>query len=115
MSRLFVELYLDEDVDVLVAELLRSYGFSAITTREVDQLHYNDQEQLTYAINQKRAIVTHNRGHFEKLTQEYYASETTHYGIIIAVRRPPHEIMRRLLKILDSVTADEMKNQIRYI
>ncbi len=29
MSRLFIELYLDEDVDVLVREMLRAYGFVA--------------------------------------------------------------------------------------
>lgn len=29
MSSLSVELYLDEDVDVLVADLLRAHGFSA--------------------------------------------------------------------------------------
>jgi hypothetical protein len=38
MNRLFVDLYLDEDVDVLVAELLRSYGFDATTARGANQL-----------------------------------------------------------------------------
>lgn len=38
-----------------------------------------------------------------------------HGGIILAVRRPPQEIVRRLLVIINHVTADEMKNQIRYI
>ena len=44
MNRLFVRLYLDEDVDVLVAELLRSYGFTAVTTREVNRLESEDEE-----------------------------------------------------------------------
>ena len=34
MSRLFIELYLDEDVDVLVAGLTRARGFQTITTQE---------------------------------------------------------------------------------
>jgi hypothetical protein len=34
MSRLFIELYLDEDVSVLVAKLVRALGFEAITTQE---------------------------------------------------------------------------------
>lgn len=33
-GQLFIELYLDEDVDVLVAELLRARGFVAVTTLE---------------------------------------------------------------------------------
>jgi hypothetical protein len=32
--RFFAQVYLDADVDVLVAELLRACGFSALTTRE---------------------------------------------------------------------------------
>jgi hypothetical protein len=115
MNRLFVDLYLDEDVDVLVAELLRSYGFEAITARRANQLQQSDQEQLAYAVSQGRALLTHNRVHFEALAQEYYSSGQTHYGIILAVRRPPYEIVRRLLLLLDQVTADEMQNQVRYI
>ena len=34
MSGLFIRLYLDEDVDVLVAEMVRAHGFDALTTRE---------------------------------------------------------------------------------
>ena len=34
MSRLFIEIYLDEDVDVAVAQLLRRWGFDAVTTQE---------------------------------------------------------------------------------
>ena len=34
MSRLFIELYLDEAVDVLVAGLIRARGFQTITTQE---------------------------------------------------------------------------------
>jgi hypothetical protein len=49
------------------------------------------------------------------LAQEYFAAGKTHYGIIIAVRRSAYEIARRVLVIMNHVTADEMKNQIRYI
>jgi hypothetical protein len=45
----------------------------------------------------------------------YLATAQSHYGIIIAVRRPAYEIVRRLLLILNQVTDDEMQNQLRYI
>ena len=32
--RLFIEVYTDEDVDVLIADLLRARGFSVLTTRD---------------------------------------------------------------------------------
>jgi hypothetical protein len=43
-SRLFIELYTDEDVDVLVADLLRARGFNALTTRDARRLHATDEE-----------------------------------------------------------------------
>lgn len=115
MSRLFVELYLDEDVDVLVAELLRAYGFSVRTARDAERLQISDAEQLAYAVRQGKAFLTHNRADFEKLARDYFASGQHHCGIILAVRRTPYEIVRRLLHLLNQVTADEMENQVRYI
>jgi len=115
MSRLFIELYLDEDVSVLVAELLRARGFSVQTTREAGQTGVADGEQLTYAVSRRRALLTHNRDDFARLALEYFAVGRSHYGIIVAVRRPPHEIVRRLLVILNQTTSDEMENQVMYI
>ena len=115
MDRLFIELYLDEDVSVLLADLLQARGFAVATTQEAGQVGRTDLEQLAYAVSQQRTLVTHNRADFERLALEYFSSGITHYGIIVAVRRPIHEIAKRLLTILDQVTADEMMNQIRYI
>ena len=115
MSRLFIDLYLDEDVDVLVAKLMNAYGFDALTTRDAGQLGSSDEEQLAYAVNQGKALLTHNRADFEALSQEYIIVGREHYGIILAVRRSPYEIVRRLLIILSNVTGEEMKNQVRYI
>lgn len=115
MPRLFIQLYLDEDVDVLVAELLQARGFDALTTRDAELLEQSDADQLAFAVNEERTFLTHNRADFEQLAKSYFESNRDHYGIILAVRRPPHEIVRRLLTLLNQVTADEMKNQLRYI
>ncbi len=115
MKQLFIDLYLDEDVDVLIADLLDAYGFDALTTRDADNLGLTDSKQLAFAVDQNRALLTHNRPHFEALAGQYFEAEQTHYGIICAIRQSPAKITHRLLKILDHVTAEEMKNQIRYI
>jgi hypothetical protein len=52
---------------------------------------------------------------FEALDRSYRAAARSHSGIIIAVRHPAHEIVRRLLLILNQVTADEMTDMLRYI
>jgi hypothetical protein len=59
--------------------------------------------------------LTHNRVHFEILAQTYVVTGQTHDGIIIALRRAPYEIARRFLRILNYVTGEEMRNQVRYI
>ena len=115
MTRLFIELYLDEDVDILVAQLIRARGFAVRTTAEARQLRASDAMQLTYATDQHLTLLTHNRVDFEALHNAYVASGQQHGGIIVAVRRSPYELTRRLLLILNQVTADEMDDQLRYI
>jgi hypothetical protein len=59
MGDLFIELYLDEDVDVLVAELIRARGFEAITTRDAGQLQKNDEDNWhTLLASKKPLLVT---------------------------------------------------------
>jgi predicted nuclease of predicted toxin-antitoxin system len=115
VSRLFISLYLDEDVSVVVGKLLRSRAYSALTTQDAGQIGRGDAEQLTFATAGQMAILTHNRVDFENLAQQYIVDKTSHCGIIVAVRRPPYEIARRLFFLLDRVSAEEMDNQLLYI
>ena len=47
MNRLFIELYLDEDVSALVAKLLRVRGFTVQTTQEAGRTETDDDKQLS--------------------------------------------------------------------
>ena len=114
MTHLFVELYLDEDVSVLVADLVRARGFVAITTQQAGMAGNDDPVQLAYVVSRHAAMFTHNRKHFEILAKEYFAAGQTHYGIIISHHRPPHELIDRLISILNTLTAYEMENQLLY-
>jgi len=115
VNRLFIELYLDEDVSVVIADLLQGRGFVATTARDEGQLGKSDEDQFACAVSQRKTLLTHNRHDFETLAFEYASAGKTNYGVILAVRYPPYEIVRRLMRILNHVTADEMRNQVRYI
>lgn len=115
MSRLFTELYIDEDISALLTKLLRSRGFVVTSAQDAGLRGCSDEEQLAHAASQRKALLTHNRVHFEALVQQYYATGRTHCGVIIAVRRSPYEILQRMLRLLDQLTADEMENQVYYI
>ncbi len=115
MNELFIKLYLDEDVDLFIAELLRAQNFQAVSANEIGRKGKSDAEQLKYAVSESYVILTHNRVDFEELAQDYFFDNLTHHGIIISVQRPPHEITKKLLEVLNDFTADEMINQIVYI
>ena len=92
--KLFAEVYLDEDVSVLIATLLQARGFKAATARDEGQLGQDDPNQLAYAVSLNRCLVTHNRVHFEQLHREYLTSDQKHFGIIVAGRRPGQKSSR---------------------
>jgi predicted nuclease of predicted toxin-antitoxin system len=113
---LFVHLYLDEDVSVLVADIVRAHGFDVLTTREARNLGRSDLEQLTFATTEHRALLTHNRVDFEHHHTEALHQHKLHAGILVASRRSSDfELARRLLTLLDRFTADELHNQLLYL
>jgi hypothetical protein len=88
LNQLFIDLDLDEDVNVLVADLVRARGFR-VTTQSAGKVGTTDANQVAFATGEGKAILTHNRVHFEALAQAYFEGKKTDCGIIVAVRRPP--------------------------
>ncbi len=115
MSKLFIEIYLDENVHILIAKIVQSHGFKALTTQDVGRKGASDSEQLEFASKEGYAILTHDRVDFEELAAEYFAMGKNHCGIVILADNSPQEIARRMISVLNDFTADEMINQIIYI
>ena len=115
MNELFIHAYLDEDVSTLIAALLRSRGFQATTTAEAEQLGSSDARQLAYAASRQLTLISHNWVDFETLARQYIDAGRSHAGIIVAVRRSPYEIARRILMVTDTISREEMRNQLLYI
>lgn len=114
-ARLFAHCYLDEDVHVTVAEIMRGHGYVVTTARDEEMLGASDSEQLAFAVSRERVLVTHNRVDFENLAYRYFEEGWPHWGIICAMRRAPRPLARRLISLLENRTADEFKNQLLYI
>lgn len=113
--KLFAPIYLDEDVSILVAVLLRAKGFDAITARDEKMLTKPDPAQLSHAVSLEHCLLTHNRLDYEHLHQIYIAQNMPHFGIVISSQRTPYEIAQRLAVLLNGLTADEFENQLLYI
>jgi uncharacterized protein DUF5615 len=113
---LFIRLYLDEDVSVLVAQLLHPHGFDVLTTREAQQLGASDATQLQYAATHHRTLLTHNRVDYEALHAAALDAHQPHAGILVANRRASDfDLARRILTLLDRFTADDVVNQLLYL
>jgi predicted nuclease of predicted toxin-antitoxin system len=116
MSR--IRLYIDEDAaERAVVEGLRRGGVDAITVLEAGRAKDTDEEQLAFAANEARVVYTFNVDHFSRLHRDFLSSGREHAGIVVIPRQrySTGEKIRRLLSLVDDVTAEEMKNRLEYL
>jgi hypothetical protein len=111
----FIRLDLDEDVHVRVAAALRLRRFDILSVHEVDRRGLSDAAQLMYATAMERTFFTFNIADYVRLHRDWVQQGKEHGGIIVSDQLPIGEIVRHLLNLLNRVTADEMRNQIRWL
>jgi hypothetical protein len=75
-------LYADEDFPLPVVQELRQLGHDVVTAQEDGRTATPDPDLLARAYALGRALLTHNRRHFERLHRQ----GTTHSGILSATR-----------------------------
>ncbi len=108
-------LHLNEHLSWHLAAQLRKYKFDVTSTIELGMAEEDDDEQLAFAVSQQRAIVSINHKHFAPLHERYIAEGKEHWGIILSTEESIPVLRRRLLSLLNSVSAEELKNQIRWL
>ncbi len=108
-------LYLDEDVRVLLAEVLRNRGYDATHTLEAGRTGKSDEEQLAYAARRKMTILTHNIRDYVILSKNYEKQNKHHFGIIVSDQIPFNELLRRTLKFLSTHQKDALKNRLIWL
>ena len=114
-SPLFVRLYLDEDVHERVALALRLRQFDVISAHEIGRWGLSDSEQLSLAAADQRTLFSYNAADYLRLHRQWRQEGMGHCGIIISDQLAIGETVRRLLNLLNSVMADEMRDQIRWL
>lgn len=94
--------YLDECVNVHLAELLRSRAFTTITAGEAGLLGATDEEQLAYATVHGLVIISHNGADFKRLHVRYRQEGRPHAGIVLLSQtRPVPQLVVRAAMMLD--------------
>lgn len=106
--------YLDECMDVALAEALDRQGVIAITTLVADMLGATDEAQLLYASAHALIMMSHNRRHFRRLHHLFQAEGRVHGGIILLARTTPRtRLAVRVTMMLDwIVKLDDHQNRL---
>jgi len=115
MSRERPRLFLDEDVHLALADVLRKRGHDAVHANEEKRTGASDESQLAFAAEEGRCLVTFNVGDFVQLHNRWIAEGREHAGIIVSKQLTVGESLRRLLAVLQKENVESMKGQIRFL
>jgi predicted nuclease of predicted toxin-antitoxin system len=110
-----IKLLLDEHIWTGLTEALKKRGYEALHVLDTDQSGLDDEPLLAFAASQGRAVLTYNVKHFAPLVSLWYEAGREHAGIIFSVQLPPSELLRQTLKLLETLSADGLKNTARWL
>jgi hypothetical protein len=112
-----VRLYFDEDSSRhSLARELRARGADVVTVHEAGTRGKTDEEQLDWATVNARTLYSFNRGHFYRWHTTWVKESRPHTGIILSRQDLSiGEQMRRLLRLISTLTAEEMRNRIEFL
>jgi len=91
-----LKLFLDEDMHANLGSILGKRGFDVEHAQDLGRKGESDTEQLAYAVEKKRCLITFNIKHFVLLHNEYISAEREHWGIIVSKQLPIGDMFRRL-------------------
>ena len=112
-----IQFYCDEDAqNRALLKALRSRGVEVTSAGEAGLLGQSDEAQLAWANEQGLVLFTHNVGDFCRLHGQFLREGKPHAGIVVAEQGPSvGERLRRLLKLNEARTAEEMRGQLEFL
>lgn len=118
LEALKIRLYLDRHIMKRLALDLRNDGFNVLTTEEAQLDFASDEDQLSFATQQNRAIVTFNIRDFAPLHATWQTQGRVHSGIIVSQqlgRRQYHLLLTRMKRLLDHFAGSEMQANLVHL
>ena len=96
---------------------LRSRGIDVVTAAEAGMIRRKDQEHLSVASAQGRTLYSFNVGDYHEIHTEWIAAGRDHSGIILAQQKrySSGEQIRRLLRLIGSLTGEAMRNREEFL
>ena len=113
-----IRLYIDEDAMArALISGLRARGVNVTTVLDEGLSGQSDATQLAHAAQLERVLYTFNVGHFCQLHENYIDQGKSHSGIIVVYRQryAVGEQIKRLLHLVKTKSAEEMKNGLWFL
>lgn len=110
-----IKLFLDEDVHAALSTILQKRGFDVLHAQDSDKKGNSDTEQLEYAAQKKRCLMTFNVKDYVLLHNEYVRNGLEHWGIIVSKQLPMGDTLRRILNVLQRYSQKSMKNRLLFL
>jgi predicted nuclease of predicted toxin-antitoxin system len=115
---LSIRLYFDHNANPRFVRDLRGEGFDAVAAIELGHQRLKDEDHLRWAADHRRTLFTYDKGDFSIIADAWITRGEDHAGIILS-KGPPllsyGEILRRLLRLLNEITAEEMINRVEWL
>ncbi len=110
-----IKLYLDENVDIALASALQRRGFDVVTARDRRKLGAGDREHLALAASEERVVLTHDVADYIRLHRQWLEQREEHAGIIVSPRVSLSELVRRTIRLLESVSPEGVRNHLLWL
>lgn len=111
-----IKIYLDEDtISRALIKGLRAREIDILTAKEAKLLGASDKEQLAFASSEGRTVFTFNTRDFAILHAQWLAQKRNHAGIIVSDQIQVGLLIRRLLRLIDAKTSDDMQNWFEFL
>jgi predicted nuclease of predicted toxin-antitoxin system len=93
---------------------LREAGYDVVSVAEVERKGISDEDVMAWAIVEHRAVVTHNAQDFAPLAKMYYFQQMGYSGISIVRQFEKDELLRRVLALLEPLSAEDLTDTLRF-
>ncbi len=113
-----LRIYLDECISPDLASAMRQRGWDVISAHEVGLVGVTDEEQLEFAAQTGRVLLTFDVRDFQELTKRWLQQGREHAGILLCQHLPKQaygKLLKRLEKVRTILTTEQMRNAVVWL
>ena len=109
------KLLLDEHIWLGLRNALVQRGYDVVHVVDAEMQGVDDETVLVRAVQEGRAVLTFNVRDFAPLAVRWFHEGRGHFGIILSPELGQGELLRQAVNLLGVITADDLKNTVRWL